>query len=278
MNGVLWRVLRTIALAGGVLCALLFFYQGKLMYHPRPYTAAERDEWRARGGKELVFETTQGRQTAFFLPPRGGGEPERWWFWISGNASVALTAAARLPEWDAEAGWLLVDFPGYGASEGLASPEAMRESLRGAAEALATQQGMALSTLTSKLGAAGHSLGAAAALMAAHELKLNRVVAIAPFTTMTEMGRLVVGLPLCYLNRHHYDNRKCLKILSDRGSAVWIVHGEADEVVPVAMGQELSERYPKVVHFRRIAQARHNDIFEMGAAEIAAAFREAIGR
>lgn len=271
----LWFLLRMVVLVGIGLGVLLWFGQDHLIYHPRPYLETERQQWRKRGGQELVFHTSQGQQTAFYLSPVEGAA-ERWWLWVSGNASRALDVAEDLRRWDVEAGWLLVDFPGYGASEGQPSPDAMRETLREAVAALAAQYGKTMSDLVPQLGAAGHSLGAAAAFLAAEELSLSRVVVVAPFTSLTEMARLVVGWPYCLLNRHRYDNRQCLQKLAERGARVWIVHGEADEVVPVTMGRALAEAFPEVICFRAVADVHHNDIFAVAAGDIATAFREAV--
>ena len=65
-------------------------------------------------------------------------------------------------------------------------------------------------------------------------------VLLAPFTTMTEMARLVVGWPSCLLNRHLYDNRMTLKSLCSKGARTWIVHGIDDEVVPISMARALA--------------------------------------
>src|SRR5205085_1923334 len=84
--------------------------------------------------------------------------------------------------------------------------------------------------------ALGHSLGAAAALSAADALSLTRVVLLAPFTSMTDMARRTVGWPLCYINRHRFDNLARLAALASRGARVHVFHGALDEVIPVALG------------------------------------------
>ena len=57
----------------------------------------------------------------------------------------------------------------------------------------------------------GHSLGAAAALDFAEHHPVERIVVIAPFTTLREEAARVVGGPLSHLLTENYDNRSALK-------------------------------------------------------------------
>ncbi len=276
MRKALWFLVRVTGLSAVTVCGLLLGCQSRLMYHPRPYDAAGLKAWRDRGGEVLEFTTGQGIQTAFYLPPPSGdAATARWWLFVAGNASLALDVEEALHDWDAEAGWLLVDFPGYGACQGQPNPATMAESLTGAVDALAARLGTTRAALASRGGAAGHSLGAAAALIAADDLSLSRAVLFSPFTSMTDMGRLVVGWPLCYLNRHPYDNRKRLDSLARKGARVWIIHGTEDEVIPVRMARDLAAAHPEAIRFREVAGARHNDLLLIGARPLRTAFQEA---
>jgi len=60
---------------------------------------------------------------------------------------------------------------------------------------------------------AGHSLGAAVALDFAARHRVERVVAIASFTTLREEAARVVGRELARLLRENYDNRENLSEL-----------------------------------------------------------------
>jgi pimeloyl-ACP methyl ester carboxylesterase len=115
----------------------------------------------------------------------------------------------------------------------------------------------------------GHSLGAAAALMAAEDLNARRGVLISPFTSMTDMGRIVLGWPLCHLNLHRFDNRKTLRRVVTHPEARFVIfHGAEDEVIPVRMGRELAAAHPQAVTFHEIPAAHHNDILALMQARI----------
>ncbi len=261
-----------IMLAGAgtlfVLAALVWHYQHHLIYHPTLY----RPTYRASlppGAVELLFSTGEGRQTAFYIPPRNSvkpsGEPERLWVLFGGNGSVALNWVGWVREpGDPDAGFLLIDYPGYGCCMGNPSPRAMLANARGAFCALAGRLGVDEAALGKKTSLLGHSLGAAAALDFAVGQPVRSVVLLAPFTSMGAMARRVVGNPMALLLRHEFDNRARLAELAalPRPPKVRIVHGTSDQVVPVDMGRSLAAAFPALVEYSEAAGADHISVLD----------------
>jgi pimeloyl-ACP methyl ester carboxylesterase len=223
----------------------------------------------------LTFTTSQGGQTAFFIPPRVGAveKPDRVWVCCAGNGSLALDWLHFIPGWKADDGFLLVDYPGYGDCAGSPRPERIRENTRGAIRALAAHLHVSMETLQPRLCGLGHSMGCAAVLMAADDFKMQRVVLISPFTTMTEMARRVIGWPLCWLNHHRFDNRQHLAAVVEHGAKVRVFHGVNDSVIPVSMSRELAALHPASVTLTEVPNAGHNDVLSIAAREIGAAMR-----
>lgn len=263
----LWkRCLRLLAVV--ILTPVIFLLgcQSSLIYHPNPYRAEHATMLRTAKGERVAFTTSQGRQTAFYIPPRvaGDGLPQTLWLCFGGNASLALDWLYFNNTWDGRFAYLLVDYPGYGDCEGQPTPGRIRESGKAAFEALAKHLHTTTAGLQPRLAVLGHSLGTAAALMAADDLEARRAVLISPFTSMTDMGRIVLGWPLCHLNLHRFNNHKTLRhVLSRAGARVVIFHGTADEVIPARMGRELAVAHPLTVAFHEIPGARHNDILAL---------------
>jgi pimeloyl-ACP methyl ester carboxylesterase len=263
----LWkRCLRLLAVV--ILTPVIFLLgcQSSLIYHPNPYRAEHATLLRSAKGERVAFTTSQGRQTAFYIPPRvaGDGLPQTLWLCFGGNASLALDWLYFNNTWDGHFAYLLVDYPGYGDCEGQPTPGRIRESGKAAFEALAKHLHTTTAELQPRLAVLGHSLGAAAALMAADDLEARRAVLISPFTSMTDMGRIVLGWPLCHLNLHRFNNHKTLRhVVSRAGARVVIFHGTADEVIPARMGHELAVAHPLAVAFHEIPGARHNDILAL---------------
>ena len=240
--------------------ALLYFKQHSMLYHPRPYDARYASFLPA-DGIELSFRTVSGKQTAFYLPRGLGRElPKRIWVAFCGNGSLALDwtgliAQHRQPG-DA---FLLIDYPGYGKSEGHASIATTRSAADHALEALAQHLSVSVDKLEPLLSVLGHSWGTAVALDFATRHPVQRVVLIAVFTTLREEAATVVGGPLSYLLVEDYDNRACLRQLSRRSPPppVEIFHGTNDDIIPVGMGRELAERFPEFVIFHPIEGGDH---------------------
>jgi pimeloyl-ACP methyl ester carboxylesterase len=116
----------------------------------------------------------------------------------------------------------------------------------------------------------GHSLGAAACLIAAEEFDIRQGVLVAPFTSTMEMSRRVTGLPLGFLVTHRYDNEARLDDLLAHGpTKILILHGTDDEVIPVDMGRKLAQGRGNAVRLIEIDGARHNDIARTHPDELA---------
>ena len=276
----LWnRLLRLISILIFTPVIFLLGWQSSLIYHPNPYRAEHENMLRAAKGERLCFETSQGRQTAFYIPPRtpAAGLPQTLWLCFAGNGSLALDWLYDTDQWDDRFGYLLVDYPSYGECEGSPNPARIRESGQAAVAALVRRLHTTLAELRPHLAVLGHSLGCAASLMAADDLDLRRGVLLSPFTSMTDMGRIVLGWPLCYLNMHRFDNRKTLGHVARRTGARFVIfHGAEDEVIPVRMGVELAAAHPQAVAFHAVPGGHHNDLLNLISPQIGRAMAEVV--
>jgi uncharacterized protein len=253
------RVLLSMTLIVGAPFAFIAGCQSRILYYPRSYAAGVTDEWQEKTqGRPLDFTTSQGRQRAFL---QGNlKSPRNLWIVCGGNGTVALDwsdwIAAHAPAEDA---WLLVDFPGYGDSEGKPNPGRIRESLRTVVPMAAGSVG--LSADASRLRFFGHSLGAAACLMAATEFGIREGVLLSPFTSTMEMSRMLIGVPLGFLVTHRFDNEARLdEIISQGPAKIVILHGTEDEVIPVEMSRKLARGRETSVRLLEIQGGHHNDI------------------
>ena len=267
---------RTLAWCSLALVLLLLSCQSRLMYFPRPYERAELWDLEERHGHRLEYTTSQGKQVAFYLPPRAHPrqQPDFLWIVTGGNGSLSLDYSGEALHWDGRFGYLFVDYPGYGLCGGSPNPARIAENTKAAASVLRKELGWSEEQFRERTGVFGHSMGAAAALMTADDLKLNKAVLCSPFTTMTDMGRIVLGWPLCYLNMHRFNNVTRLSALDTQGAQVRIFHGMDDEVIPVQMSRDLHGRFPHTTTLIEIEGGRHNDVVMMGRKEITAALRQ----
>jgi pimeloyl-ACP methyl ester carboxylesterase len=248
------------------LAALIYFRQHAMIYHPRPYDASYARSL-LPGGLEIEYSLPAGKQTAYYIP---GSEPipKRLWIAFCGNGSLALDWTTILRGYPRNGdAFLLVDYPGYGKNSGYATIDGMRASAEAALNELCDRLHVAEEKVP--LALIGHSLGAAVALDFAAHRRVDRIVLIAPFTSLREEAARVVGGPLSRLLIENYDNRKNLAeaIRQNSELRVAIFHGTHDDVIPVAMGRDLAQKFA-VAQFFPIKGADHVDVLTVGRDQI----------
>jgi hypothetical protein len=241
------------------LVALICFKQHSMIYHPRSYDATYSRALPANG-EEISYTLPFGKQTAFYIPARNNGRPPaRLWIAFCGNGSLALdwtTILAGYP--NPNDAFLLVDYPGYGKCQGYASIASMRASSDAALNTLASRLRLSGEELESRLCTIGHSLGSAVAIDFAARHRIQRVVAISPFTTLREEAACIISGPLSHLLLESYDNRSSITEIRKRNpeAKIAIFHGTNDEIIPVRMGRELAREFP-VIDFFAVDGANH---------------------
>ena len=253
---------------------LLFIFQEKMIWFPRPYGAAYKMEV-PKNAAELRYTTSQGEQCAFYIPPHGASPmsstgPERVWVCFCGNGSLALDWTDFINgDPDKHDGFLLVDYPGYGNCKGKPTPACIDESADQAVAALAARLDMKPAELESRLCTLGHSIGAGIALRFATRHAVQQLIVFAPFTSLRDMARRQVGWPLCWMLRHNIDNRASMRAIAARATPprVTIFHGADDQFIPPEMGSELASMFPKIATFHKVTDAGHDTIVYAAASQ-----------
>ena len=274
---ILTRILRTLALTGATGLAMLSYMESRFIYFPTSYPPDQTDSFIQQGGQRLEFHTSQGAQTAWLrLPIDEGIVPERVWIVTAGNGSLALDFADLAEKCNLRRdAFIFFDYPAYGLCEGKPNPDTIRESFAAAASLITERCGIPTGSLPSRGIVWGHSLGAAAALIAAEEYGIRQAVLLSPFTSTMEMTRAAIGLPLGFIVRHRYDNEARLTGLKHRNGRAWIIHGNEDEVIPVAMGHRLAAVMGDAANFYGIPSGRHNTLMQSALTEICRSMQDA---
>ena len=204
--------------------------------------------------------------------------PDRIWVAFCGNGSLALDWLPLITH-NENAGnaFLLIDYPGYGKSEGWASIANTRSAADAAVAALTRRLGVSETALEPRLATIGHSLGAPAALdFAAHHQQVRVVILLAPFTSLHEEAAIFIGGPFSRLFPDNYDNPVALHGIAQRQPPPRIVifHGSEDDLIPPWMGRELATEYPGFVTFRGVPSANHDTVIAAAQDEILAVVRQ----
>ena len=130
-----------LLLVAALLLGALWVFQGLLIY-PAPHYSANELENLPPGLIALRDPLNPASVVGFYRPPLGGGAPRKLWLAFGGNGDLAL-------HWDAvlarsattDVGFLLVEYPGYGARAGNPSPESLLTGTEATLQALAAHLG-----------------------------------------------------------------------------------------------------------------------------------------
>lgn len=149
---------------------------------------------------------------------------------------------------------LIVDYRGYGKSEGTPFEEGLYLDAWAAYAWWARER----ATLGEKLVLIGESLGGAVAIDLATRTMPAGLIVQSTFTSAREMARTV--FPLGFLQplaRVRYDSAS--KILQVKCPKL-VIHGTADEIVPLRMGEDIFRLASDPKWFYPVQGASHNDL------------------
>ena len=241
-----------------VICAAAYFGHRMFMYFPDPArippNAAGLD-----GVEEIEFAAADGTKLIAWYAPAADGKPTILYF--HGNAANAANRAPKIDMMiESGFGVFYLNNRGYGGSGG--SPS----EANNVADAVAAYDHLrGLGVPTDKIAAFGESLGSGQAVRLAAERPVGAVVLEAALTSIVEVGRSIYfWLPLSLLITDQYNVERDIARVT---APLLILHGERDEVIPVAMGRRIynAANEPKRVELFR--DGRHNDLFDHGAWE-----------
>lgn len=235
--------LLTIAaqLAAGllVLALLLWLLQPKLLFLPFPEMVAEPSQW-GMDYEDVWLTTADGvRLHGWLLPAQPPFAQQRrakphTLLFLHGNAgnvshrgaSVAIFAELGLDV-------LLIDYRGYGQSEGRPSEIGLYQDARAAWDWLTQTRGVAPADIV----VFGRSLGGAVAAELAARVQPGALIIESSFANLDAMAKLHYPLlarlaPL----RYHFPAADHLRQV---GTPVLVLHSPDDQVVPYDQGQAL---------------------------------------
>lgn len=242
-----------------VLVALLWAFQEKLTFPapraplPDPTTtigAGERIELTMKDGTKLV---------GWYLPPlRRPSPPSAALLWFYGNGENIAAIWPIIRDFrPPHAAVLVLDYPGYGASEGKATEAGMYEAADLAYDALRGRPDVD----PKRVYVYGRSLGSAAATHVASTREVAGLILESPLTSAKGMAARHYRFVPRVLVRLRLDNIG--RMPSIRCPAL-IFHGTADMLVPMRMGQDVAAAAGGPVEFVMIEGAGHNDTYDLG--------------
>ena len=230
-------------------CAVLFFAQRRFIF-PRHLVRTPPLPSDASGLERIWLKTRAGRTESWLLPPDSDAGPAPTVIVAHGNAELIDHWVGEMAELR-RLGFavLLVEYPGYGRSEGSPTQGSVTEAFVAAYDMLAAREDVD----PDRIVFLGRSLGGGVVCALAAERPPAALVLISTFKSVNAMAAEKFFVPP-FFARDPFNN---LKTLRNYPGPVLIAHGTRDSLIPFSHGVALQKAARRV---RLIAyDAGHNN-------------------
>ena len=210
-----------------LIAGLLYFKQEALLFHPRARNADYSygnypEEWLALpdGTRLHALHLRSAAQKGVILYFHGNvGDNGRSLYQVGGLRELGYDL-------------YLVDYPGFGKSEGATDrTDDLTTNFQTVYDRLLTEYP------EDRIIVLGYSLGTGPASYLAARNQPRATVLVAPYTSLAAMKDRWFWMFPDFLLKYDVDNARNL---SRARGPVYVLHGTADELIPVAMGRELA--------------------------------------
>ena len=274
-----WPLIRIPILVYLGLTLALFLFQGCLVYHPAKEIQATPEDY-GLPYEDVRLETSDGvRIAGWYVPGAGSGpagkqappaQPRGVVLFFHGNAgNISGRIGTIMTVHEIGLDTLIIDYRGYGQSEGRPGEEGTYRDAEAAWEYLVEHRGIQ----PSRIVIHGRSLGGAVAAYLAEKHKPKALVLESAFTSVPDVGAdIYPWLPVRWLTRIHYDTAKRIKNIR---CPVFVLHSREDDIIPYKHGQKLFELANQPKEFFEMIGGHNNGL---DTAEYQKAIREYLWR
>lgn len=225
---------------------LMYLAQDSLIFHPQPLEESRRAALaQSRSVESLFIHGADGTRLHAWHVKGSPGSPLVLYF--GGNAEEVSwmmdDAARRAPG----VGWLLVDYRGYGSSDGSPSEKAL------VADALLWYDKVAEQK---KVYVFGRSLGSGVAVQLAAQRPVAGMILVAPFDSLVEVGkRLYPFLPVNWMLKHRFDS---VALAPKMKVPLLCIVASHDDIVPAEHAKRLYDAWGGPKQWIGLEGAGHN--------------------
>jgi len=252
MLGIIGTALFIVVAVYGSFCLYLFLMQSRMIFYPTgKHVASPADMGFAYESVSLTT-SDQVKLHGWFIPVKDERGTVLFFHGNAGNISHRLDSLKIFH--DLNLATLIIDYRGYGSSEGSISEQGTYRDGEAAWNYLTEIKKIP----AGKIIIFGRSLGAAIAAYVAARNKPGGLILESAFTSVEDMGASMYPyMPIRLLSRYDYDTKKTLPAVS---CPVMIIHSPYDELINFENGLKLYEiaRPPKEMLKIR---GGHNDGF-----------------
>ena len=244
-----WTLILLVAGYLGV-AALLYVAQRGLMYFPDTARIAPA-ALGLPGAEDILLDTADGeRVVAWHVPPRNERPVV---LYLHGNGGALSHRAGRFRALtDDGTGLVAVDYRGYGGSTGYPTEAGL------AIDAETAYAFAAARYPAERIAIWGESLGTGVAVALAAQKPVGHLILQSPFTSAADVGAHTYWfVPVRLLMKDQF--RSDLRI-GEVTAPVLVLHGDRDNIVPMASAERLYGLINAPKRFVRFAGVGHNDL------------------
>jgi len=251
------------------LVLLMWLFQARLLYQPMGRTLVGNPSDIGLEWQDVHLTTADDvRLHAWWIPAR---ESRGVLLFFHGNAGNISHRSYSIDQFNRLGlSVLIVDYRGYGQSEGRPTERGTALDARAAWHWLTDEQGVDPDNTV----IFGRSLGAAVAAELATEVQPGGVILESPFRSVPDLGqRLYPFLPVRWLSRLQYP---VIEYVQEIRSPMLVIHSRDDEIIPYSEGEAV---YHAASEPRRLLTIRggHNNGFLVSEAEYLAGIDAFLG-
>lgn len=232
-------------------CGMLFILQRQVLFPRYMIENTPQENAPAPGVEPAFLQTGSGKVELWYMPPVSvlSGKPSAVVIFAHGNGELIDFWPEELRNFTKlGVGVLLVEYPGYGRSEGSPSQKSITDAFVSAYDFITAKKEVD----PSRIILLGRSVGGGAVCALTKKRPSAALILMSTFTSVKSFAPkyFVPG----FLMRDPFDNLEAVRTYS---GPVMIIHGEQDEIIPFSHGITLSKaaRNSKMIAYA----CGHND-------------------
>lgn len=233
--------------AYAVILLVLFIFQRRMVFYPRPLTPKDRQEAEHAG----FTEYKPNKKHLGWIKKKPQAKINLVLF--HGNASLASEQIEWMEPFDTPAVNLVyAEYPGYGASPGKPTAESIASQAKLLMKQLIDETELPVLLIGESLGS-----GTAARMAAEFQDHIKGLILLSPYTSFAELANyhypylLIANLVV----RDRFETEKFLKQID---LPLLIIHSRGDRTIPEWMGEKLAKDYQPEADFLLIDQVGHD--------------------
>lgn len=228
------------------LVVFIFIFQRKMQYFP--YGKIDDGFYKQCCSKEILTTQDSLKILSYYKKPEAG---KKIILYFHGNAGNLSSRSHRIEAFVKQGfGAFIVAYRGYPGSQGKPSQQGLMLDAK-AALAFLLDQGYDYKDII----LFGESLGSGVAMQMASQNDYAAMILDSPFSSVTSVAKSVYWyLPVGLLLKDRFES---IKLAPNISTPTLIVHGDDDQVVPIAEGKKLFQAIRSEKEFVTVAGAGH---------------------